>query len=194
MSENSSENQQDFATLLQRVCEGSADAARDFLQTFGPAIQRVVRRKLTARLRTQYDSVDFEQAVWASFFAQDLRGYKFEGPEALAGYLARLARNKVVDASRQRQADKYDLRRERTLNNAAVLGAASVAARQPTPSQVAVANEEWDRLLAGQPAHHRRLLELRRQGYRAEEIAAELGVHVKTVRRVLGKFESRLLS
>src|SRR3954468_10257310 len=98
MSEKASENPPRFAALLERVCAGSEEAAQEFLRTYGPPILRVVRRRLHQELRSKYDSIDFEQAVWASFFAQDLRAYKFAGQEALVSYLITLATNKVIDA------------------------------------------------------------------------------------------------
>src|SRR5688572_23874581 len=63
-----SEQQKDFSTLMQCVREGSADATKELLDRYGPHVLRVVRRKLNRKLRPKFDSVDFVQDVWASFF------------------------------------------------------------------------------------------------------------------------------
>jgi RNA polymerase sigma factor (sigma-70 family) len=64
--------------------------------------------------------------------------------------------------------------------------------RQPTPSQLLIAEEEWRRLLLGLPPHHRQMLVLLRQGHTQEEVARQLGFNEKTVRRVLERALDRL--
>jgi RNA polymerase sigma-70 factor (ECF subfamily) len=183
-----SESPNDFDALMQRLRDGSEEAARELLERYGDHILRVVRRKLHRRLRAKFDSVDFVQAVWASFFADGPQRYAFDRPQALIAFLVTLAQNKVVDAVRQRFVlQKHNVNRERALDGSVAAQAAGVSARDPSPSQVAVANDEWRRLLAELPARYQRMLELLRKGYTQREIAAELGVNEKTVRRVLDK-------
>jgi RNA polymerase sigma factor (sigma-70 family) len=193
MSEHPSANPRSFAALLERVCDGSEDAAREFVAIYGPPILRVVRRQMNKCLRSKYDSIDFEQSVWASFFAQDLRAHKFEGRNGLVTYLVALARNKVIDAMRQRQTGKFNVLQEHSLESDSICVEEDAVVRVPTPSQVAVAKEEWEQLLKGRPELHQRILVLRHRGYSPEEIAAEMGVSVRTVRRLLEKLVPRLL-
>jgi RNA polymerase sigma-70 factor (ECF subfamily) len=183
-----SADRDEFKNLMQRVRDGSEDAARELLDRYGEHILRVVRRKLSRELRSKFDSVDFVQAVWASFFVGAPKQRDFDRPQALIAFLVTLAQNKVIDAVRQRmQSQKYNINRERALDGSVSADAAGLAAREPTPSQVAVANDEWRRLLADLPARYQRMLELLRQGHTQKDIARELGVNEKTVRRVLDK-------
>lgn len=177
----------DFADLMQRVCTGSQDASRELVERYGAHIIRIIRRKLHRSLRPKFDSVDFVQAVWASFFALPLDNYNFDRSEALVAFLMGLARNKVVEAVRQRlQSQKYNVNRERSM--AGGLGAeAEVAARGPTPEEVAIARDEWDHLLHGQPAHYQQILVALRDGDTQQEVAQRLAVNERTVRRVLRK-------
>jgi RNA polymerase sigma-70 factor (ECF subfamily) len=177
----------EFRELMERVREGSEDAARELLNRYGEHILRVVRRKLHRELRSKFDSVDFVQAVWASFFADIPHRGNFDQPQALIAFLVTLAQNKVVEAVRQRmKTQKYNINRERPLE-AAAAGGGKVASRDPTPSQVAIANDEWRRLLAELPDRYHRMLVLLREGHTQKDIARELGVNEKTVRRVLDK-------
>lgn len=181
---------QEFADLMRRLSDGSDDAARELLDRYGEHILRVVRRKLSRELRSKFDSVDFVQAVWASFFADMPRQRRFDHPQALMAFLVTLAQNKVVDAVRQRmQSRKFDINRERPLplDGSVVGDGGGMAARQPTPSQEAVANDEWRRLLADLPDRYRRMLVLLREGHTQKDIARELNVNEKTIRRVLEK-------
>jgi RNA polymerase sigma-70 factor (ECF subfamily) len=174
--------------LMQRLREGSPEAAQVLWERYGPHVLRVVRRRLDRKLRAKFDSADFAQAVWASFFVNPRHEYAFERPEDLLAFLAKLAQDKLVDAMRQRYGTtKYNINREQSLSGSAALAAAQVPARQPTPSQEAMARERWERMLEGLPAQHHRILSLRQAGYTQEEIAHEVGVSERTVRRLLQK-------
>jgi len=182
------DSRDDFADLMRRLRDGSEDAARELLDRYGEHILRVVRRKLSRELRSKFDSVDFVQAVWASFFAGVPRQRRFDHPQALMAFLVTLAQNKVVDAVRQRlQSQKYNVNRERAIEGSVANEAMGLAARQPTPSQEAVANDEWRRLLADLPDRYHRMLVLLREGHTQKDIARELNVNEKTIRRVLEK-------
>jgi RNA polymerase sigma-70 factor (ECF subfamily) len=182
------ENAQDFRALMQRLRAGEEDAARELLARYGEHILRVVRRKLHKQLRSKFDSIDFVQAVWASFFADAPEKYTFDHPRALMAFLATLAQNKVVEAVRQRmQRMKYNVNRERRLEVVEAGIGKTLIGRDPSPSQVAVAQDEWARMIDELPTRYQRLLVLLRDGHTQKENAAELGVNEKTVRRLLEK-------
>lgn len=189
-----SEQKQDFRALMQRIHEGSEDAVREMIDRYGPHILRVVRRKLDPKLRSKYDSADFVQSVWASFFAYRYERV-FERPEALIAFLVSLARNKVVDAVRQRlQRQKYNVNRERSLQGSALPAANEVRALQPTASQIAVAKEEWERLVDDLATTEKKILDLSMAGRSADEIATELGLTYRHVRRVMHNLATRMVA
>jgi RNA polymerase sigma factor (sigma-70 family) len=178
----------EFGTLMQRVREGSQDAARELSERYGPHILRIVRKKLASRLRSMFDSDDFAQAVWVSFFADLTKGKHFDRPEALAAFLARLAQNKVLEVLRRCfYTQKHNVNRERSLDNSVSPQGTDLPARQPTPSQLAAAREQWDRLLATQPEHGQRILVLLAEGHTHQEIAQMLQLNEKTVRRLVSR-------
>src|SRR5262245_33911435 len=106
----------DFHSLMSRVRDGDPDAATELFSNYADAVRKVVRRHLRQQMRRQYDSVDFEQSVWASFFLTSAENYAFLTPEDLVAFLSRLAFNKVVDATRKRLGVTRDSRRERSLD------------------------------------------------------------------------------
>src|SRR5581483_2343423 len=59
-----------FAELMDEVRLGSHEAAEELWRRYGPYVVHVVRRSLHHRLRARFDSQDFAQAAWASFFAE----------------------------------------------------------------------------------------------------------------------------
>jgi RNA polymerase sigma-70 factor (ECF subfamily) len=181
----------EFTGLMERVRAGDQAAAGQLFEHYGPHILRVVRRKLNTRLRSRFDSLDFVQDVWTSFFAGPPRQLHFDGPEDLIRLLANMAYNKVVDAFRREvQTQKKNAGIEHSFDSCTPAHGADLVARQPTPSQVAVAKEQWDRLLGTQPLLQQDMLLLLRQGDTHKEIADKLGVHVRTVRRLIHKLST----
>lgn len=174
----------DFQKAIEAVCSGSEEAVWNFIEVYGPHIQRVVRRRLHQRLRSKFDSIDFVQMVWASFFADPQRIAQMRDPEELLRYLVAMARNKVIDETRRRMAyEKYDVRREQSLDSA---DRDSPSARAPdTPSQVAMARERWLQLMDAQSDRDRQIVELRMKGATFHEIAQTLGIHERTARHVI---------
>jgi len=182
------QTEEEFASLMRRLGEGSGEAARELLERYGPHLRRVVRRRLHPKLRSKFDSLDFVQDVWASFFADPQRPRAFDRPETLLAYLVQMTRHKVIETFRQRfRSGKYNLKGEHSFDSA-VLTARDLAAREPTPSQLAADRDQWDHFLKRQPGPYRRILVLLHQGMTRAEIARALGLNEKTVRRVLAKF------
>jgi hypothetical protein len=62
-----------------------------------------------------------------------------------------------------------------------------VPGRVPTPSQYVIADECWQRIVAGLPPAHCRVLELLRDGHSQVEISRALGVDVRLIQRLLNR-------
>lgn len=178
----------DFRTLMKRVCDGSEDAAWELVEKYGDAIRRAVRRALNKNMRSQFDSLDFVQLVWSSFFRARDRLNRFERPVELVAFLGVMARNKVVMEVRRRlSTEKYNLNRERSLNEFPVSSQVDKSGQQPAPIDVAIAREQWSRMLQNQPRHYQRIIQLRLQGRTYHDIADSLDLAECTVRRFLKK-------
>lgn len=184
--------QTDFRQLLDLAESGNADAARQLIQQYGPHVVRAIRRHLPVQLRNEFDSVDFAQAVWGSFFTQRDQFDNLEDPEQFMALLAGMARNKVLMEHRKRYATaKRDKMREEEHGNLAIDEQAF--APDPTPSQVAVANDLCQSLVSEYPSRHRLILEQRLQGRTCVEIAELLNMNERSVRRILDRMGRSLL-
>ena len=105
----------EFAELLRRAKAGENAAIRDFLARFEQEVRTMVRSRLPKKLRSQYDSADFVQSVWQSFFV-DADSREFDNVEHLRGFLFGMVRNKVPEQHRRlTRTEKYDLAREERL-------------------------------------------------------------------------------
>jgi RNA polymerase sigma factor (sigma-70 family) len=177
-----------FRELIDRVREGSEDAAWELVDQYGEAIRRAVRRALNERLRSKFDSLDFVQIVWNSLFRVRDKLDRFDRPEELTAYLIGMARNKVgMEVRRRLMTEKHGVTQEESLQQLQARGDVDIPSRQPAPVDVAIARERWDRLLDGQPQHYRQIIQLRLQGHTYDSIAEAVHLDECTVRRFLKK-------
>lgn len=187
----SRDDESDLAGFLSRIQEGDQDAARELLARYEAEVRLVVRRQLPRLLRSRFDSLDFLQSVWGDFFQRIKHGpAEFTDSRHLVAFLARAAKNKVIDQYRRAASLKQDMHREEPIwsdgSRARELEAAGA-----TPSQVAEAHEAFDRLLELVPAERKRVLELKAGGLSSREIGERLGISERTVQRVLEDLRRR---
>jgi RNA polymerase sigma-70 factor (ECF subfamily) len=181
----------DVRALLARIQEGDEEAARELLGRYESKVRMVVRRQLPRLLRSRFDSLDFLQSVWGSFFHRIRTGSNDLAEERnLIAFLAWAARNKVIDQYRRAASQRQDIHRESPLGLAHEDGSALVAPEE-TPSQVAEARETLGRLRELLPDDRRVILELKAEGFSCREIGERLGVSERTVQRVLEDLRNR---
>jgi RNA polymerase sigma-70 factor (ECF subfamily) len=183
--------------LIARARAGDGAAVEQLLRSFEAEVRLMVRHRLPRSLRTRFDSMDFVQAIWQSIFASPgRRPLDFENAQHFRGFLAGVAQNKVREEHRRcTRTRKYDLRREERLYVRRGDGGEAplaVIAPDPTPSQEAQAADRMDQLAAGRTPVEVEILTLRRQGLTFEEIAARIGLHERTVRRVIDALRARM--
>lgn len=186
----------DLAGLIARVKAGDEQAIRDLIHRFEGEVRTIVRFRLPQSLRSQFDSMDFVQAVWQSVLTkegQDLG--RFTNAQHLRGFLAGVAQNKVFEAHRRRtRTQKYSLQREEPLyvrrGSRDLLR--EVAAHDPTPSQDAQAQERYAQLVEGRSPQEAKVIELRRMGLTYDEIAEQTGLNERAVRRIIEAIRQRM--
>jgi len=180
----------EFMRLLAGLRAGDPSAGDALCRQFAPVIRATVRRQLHPRLRDRFDSLDFVQDVWASFLAIPADRYAFESPEALLAFLTKVAHHKVVNVVRQRFGRGKDaISREERVEKGAGAERDPILSSLPTPSQWAVAGEEWQRILRRFPVGHRVIVERLREGYSHEDIARMANVSMSTVSRVVRRLK-----
>ena len=186
----------DVADLMARARAGDPAAIRDFLSRFEPEVRMMVRARLPKKLRSQFDSLDFVQAVWQSFFAdlpEDTPD--FLNTEHLHGFLAGVVRNKVYEQHRKlTRTAKYDISREERLyiRRGDRDVPREVVSPDPSPSQAAQASDRLAQLTEGRSPSEVKMITLRRDGLTFEQIASRMGVSETTVRRIIESARSRM--
>lgn len=182
----------EFRGLLARAqCDDLAVV--ELLEEYGPQVCRSVRHQMSRLMRSRFDTHDFAQAVWASFFANRELITRFQSPAELVAFLSRVAQNKVIDEFRRHFTQKMNVNREHAIDddsNSALKQ--ELSAHGPSPSEFAIANEVWAEMVRGQPSNHRRILELRAVGCTHKEISGALGINERTVRRFVKRIARQL--
>jgi RNA polymerase sigma-70 factor (ECF subfamily) len=181
---------EDFRGLLNRIKEGDDTAAWELVEHYGEDIRNAVRRSLNRRLRPKFDSLDFVQLVWSSFFRKNPHTGQFASPEELVSYLVTMARNKVGMETRRRLiSKKFNVNRESSLDEKSQYFQGEIPSLFPTPMEFAIARERWDRLLSKSPNHYKQIIQLRLQGRTCQDIADTMQIDESTVRRFLKRLQ-----
>jgi RNA polymerase sigma-70 factor (ECF subfamily) len=166
-----------FDDVLARLGRGETAAANELYTAYSAYVRAVVRRRLSAHLRAKFDSADVAQSVWAQVVRRVGAGWQVGSEPELRAVLAVIARRRLATRVRT-----HSRPAERT--SATALDGVP-APSSTSPSQVAHAQELWDRLLQLCPSEHRDVLRLRREGMPLAEVAARTGLHEGSVRRIL---------
>jgi RNA polymerase sigma-70 factor (ECF subfamily) len=183
----------DIRAFLARIQAGDEEAARELLGRYEAEVRLVVRRQLPRLLRSRFDSLDFLQSVWGDFFQRVRTGpAEFSDSRHLVGFLARAAKNKVIDEYRRAGSRKGDMHREEP-----IWGESGRPRDLPdpgdSPPELAQAHEVFARWQSALPEDRRHILELKAQGLSSREIGEQLGISERTVQRVLEDLRRRVL-
>jgi RNA polymerase sigma factor (sigma-70 family) len=182
----------ELTEFLRRIQAGDEGAARELLSRFEAEVRLVVRRQLPRLLRSRFDSLDFLQSVWGSFFRRMRTApTEFEDSRHLVAFLARAAKNKVIDEYRRAASRKQDMHREEPLWGDG-LRPRDVPDPTDSPSEVAQAHEVLGRLRELMPADRRSILEMKAEGLSSKDIGERLGSSERTVQRVLEDLRRRM--
>jgi RNA polymerase sigma factor (sigma-70 family) len=170
--------------LFARAREGDEAAWAELFEKCYPKVVRVVSRRLNQSMRSQFDSTDFASDVMKSL-AANARRLDFPSFGSLMAFLSKAALQKVIDEHRKATTLKRDAERTLALVHVDADGETTVdlPSDAPTASQIALAGEVHDQLLAGQSAPERAAIELKEQGYTCDEIAEHTGWHPRKVQR-----------
>ena len=177
--------------FLARIQDGDEDAARELLARYEAEVRLVVRRQLPRLLRSRFDSLDFLQSVWGSFFRRvRTSSAEFDDSRHLVAFLARAAKNKVIDEYRRAGSLKHNMHREEPLWDDTE-GARELTYENDTPSEVAQANEALGRLRDLLPGDRQAILDLKAEGLSSGEVGVRLGISERTVQRVIEDLRRR---
>ncbi|HUY88833.1 MAG TPA: RNA polymerase sigma factor [Pirellulales bacterium] len=176
--------------MVKKLSAGDPNAAEAAFRAYEPYLRLVVRRQMTTRLRSKFDSADVVQSIWADLLPGFRRAeWRFDNAVQLRGFLIKVTRNRLIDRMRKH---RTGIEVERPLVDSAQEG--FPASTAPRPSEVTQAKDLWRQMLDACPPEHHELLRLKRLGLPLGEIAERTGLHVDSVRRVVRKVAGEFIA
>ena len=178
------------ADLLARWQDGDRTAADELFGRYTEQLVALARDRLSGMLAARLDPEDVVQSAYRSFFAH-ADEYVLHRAGDLWRLLAAITLHKLHHQVERHTAAKRSVAREQRLAEDG--RPPDPVARTPAPAEAAALIDEVGQLLRALSPPHRRMLELRLQGYRIAEIAAETHRSERLVRKVLDGVKDELL-
>jgi RNA polymerase sigma-70 factor (ECF subfamily) len=183
------------ATLLVRWRGGDQQAATELVQRFTVRLLALARSQLSDKLARRVDPEDVVQSAYRSFFTGARADrYEVRGSGDLWQLLAAITMHKLHHQVARHTAGKRAVDREQGFGGEdGRCGLhAELVARDPSPADAAGMVDELDHLMRDLAPLHRRMVEMRLEGYALQEIADATARSERLVRRVLDRLKARL--
>jgi RNA polymerase sigma-70 factor (ECF subfamily) len=183
------------ATLLVRWRGGDQQAAAELVRRFTVRLLALARSQLSEKLARRVDPEDVVQSAYRSFFTGARADrYEVHGSGDLWQLLAAITMHKLQHQVARHTAGKRAVDRERGFGagDSRCGLRAELIAREPSPADAAGMVDELDHLTRDLPPLHRKMVEMRLQGYALQEIADATGRSERLVRRVLDRLKANL--
>lgn len=179
--------EEEFQALHGKARLGDRDAIDQLYRRFAEDMLRVARARLSnhKRLRFLYEADDLVDSVWASMLAHNRLDQPFGGPERFMAFLEALILGKARKTGRFLGQKKRDCCRVVSFDMLQEAVRELTDDQQPSPVEVAIDREQWRRLLEANTLIQRIILDRRRRGFKLTEIAAEVFLSERTIRRLL---------
>lgn len=128
--------------LVNRAQRGDDEALNDLLTRYEDRIRRIVRIKISARLRRVVESVDIVQDAFRNAFTH-IGDLELRSTSSILQWLAKIAENAMLDTHRRHYNLKRDKTRELSLRGKhdESSGPMELPAGTPTPDKVASQQE-----------------------------------------------------
>ena len=177
--------------LFARARGGDQDAWAALFHECYPKVRRAVHQRINGQLRRFVDSTDIANDVFGEL-AEKANRFEFDTVDEVRAFLLDAAYKRVVDEQRRRLSKKRDAKREFAIcDDGAGHGAGAISSGEPTPSQIAVANEIDEQLREASDDDAGRLVIRRRsENYNNEEISHETGWSIRKVQRFLERLRT----
>jgi RNA polymerase sigma factor (sigma-70 family) len=182
-------------SLLARWRQGDQQAAAELFRRYADRLIALARGRLSKKVAQRVDPEDVVQSVYRSFFAGARDGhYELERGGDLWRLLVTITLNKLSNQIKRNVRGKRSVEREQHFGGEDSLVGKDIylLAREPAPGEGVALADELEQLMRGLEPLERQMLELRLQGSKLEEIAAQTQRSERTVRRVLEEIKQRL--
>jgi len=178
--------------LIDGLRRGEEHVLHDFFDRHGRVLHQIAENHLISGVRRRVDADDVVQSTFRTFFRRAEAGqFQFTDSKKLWSLLCAITLTKVREKTRFHLRQKRSLKRE-SRPDADQTNSFDVAGSEMSPAATAEFSDQFRLLLESLSGEERQIVELRLQDYTNEEIAAEMGISERTVRRILKRLQVRL--
>lgn len=190
MQEQFSDNE-----LIDNWRGGDGDAATVLYQRYLQKLLNLIGLHLSARFNPRFDAEDVAQSVFKSLFRRAEGGEFTFGDDAdFWKLLLTIALNKVRNRVRFHEADKRAASREVSATTGDADGyIMSRLSKNPTAAETVAFSDLFTSMLYCLTKGEQQLLQMRLEGYTQQEIASQLNVDERTVRRMFVRIRKRVV-
>lgn len=182
------------ATLMQRFRDGDQNAAAQLFERYVGKLVGLARRHLNTQLGRRIDAEDVVQSAFRSFFRGTRDGRFQIGPgQDLWRLLAVMTVTKLKKQVEFHTAAKRDFQLEQSPAPGQDSPAYSRPTEEPSPADSLALVEQVEGVSSQLGVDQQRIFAMRLEGHHVEEIAAQVGVSERTVRRVLDKIKALIV-
>jgi RNA polymerase sigma-70 factor (ECF subfamily) len=181
--------------LLARWRAGDQQAAAELVGRYADRLLALARSQLPSKLARRVDAEDVVQSVYRSLFTGAREGLPdVQRGGDLWGLLVTITLRKIYDQVERNAAGKRAVSRDVSFGteDSLLRLQPDVLAQYPSPLAAVALADELEKIMRSLDPLERRMFELRLQGFKLEEIAAEVDCSERTVIRALKEIKQRL--
>lgn len=180
-----------FERWIDGLRTGDALVLTEFMDQYRPALERLASRRIKPGLQRRVGPETVAQSVCRTFLRRAGEGqFELADGDALWRLLCAIALTKVREKVRYHGRQKRSADREVPIEG---VRRETPEVSGPSAEETVAFEEQLEQAVAGFSDEERRIFDFRLQDLTQAEIAEEVGVSERTVRRVLKRLEARML-
>jgi RNA polymerase sigma-70 factor (ECF subfamily) len=177
--------------LLAKLCrDGDKEAARNLFDRYVDRLVALARRRMSQSLASRVDPEDVVQSVFRTFFVRLQDGkFQLHQQDDPCKLLVQITIHKTLRQVAYQKAAKRNPSAEAGQENTDRQELYAVLDREPTPEEAVIFIDQLEHFMKKLRPDERRILEMRVQGYKNEEICQELKIYERKVRRLMERVQ-----
>jgi RNA polymerase sigma-70 factor, ECF subfamily len=165
---------------------GDQDAARKIVERYLDRLLHLARGRISQRLASRVDPEDIVQSVFRTFFVR-LKGgqFVFQDEDDLCKLLMRITLHKTLRQVAFHKAAKRDPNLETNQGDWRREQLLALLDKEPSAEATVTFLDQLEHFLEQLEPQTRQIIEMRLQGYTNDEIAKELSIYDRKIRRAV---------
>jgi RNA polymerase sigma factor (sigma-70 family) len=189
-------SEEQWEAVLAGLRAGDSLIEHEFWERYGAPLERLAEQRLSPKLQARVGAEDVAQSVCRTFLRRARIG-EFTLPDSAALWrvLCVITLNKVREQARYHRRQKRSIEQEIPLVPAVQNSSAAVpdpAAPTTDPAEAVAIADHLEQVLAALDEEDRRVVLLKLQDLTNDEVAAQLNLSERTIRRTLKRVQEQL--